>query len=126
MPSLLGKRKSRTAESEPEATADAQEILRRHFEAHFKPLDIAARAAPTKRANDPHSDSDSDATHDSADGNQDDDDSEADAGQSDNEWGGLSDDEGRLILRPGYRIVCLVATQELRSDRQHNPYCRGD
>src|SRR5947209_252077 len=90
MPSLLGKRKSRSAEEEQGAPADAQEILRRHFEAHFKPLDIAARAAPTKaskRANDLHSD----AIDDSADGSQDDDDSEADAGQSDPEWGGLSD-----------------------------------
>jgi hypothetical protein len=76
-------------EEQTEAVVDAQELLRRHFEARFKPLAAdAARAAPKKRANNGANDSDSDDSENS----QDDDDSEEDAGQSDAEWGGVSDD----------------------------------
>ena len=87
MPSTLGKRKSRAVEEQPEAIVDAQELLRRHFEARFKPLAAdAARAAPKKTANNGSDSNDSDT-------DQDGDDSEDDAGQSDAEWGGVSDDE---------------------------------
>ncbi|KAK3302163.1 uncharacterized protein B0T15DRAFT_294836 [Chaetomium strumarium] len=84
MPSLLGKRKARPVEEESETSVDAQEILKRHFEARFKPLAIAAaHAAPRRPANDPGTDD--------SDGSQDDDDSDADAGESDSEWSGISD-----------------------------------
>ncbi|KAK4237062.1 hypothetical protein C8A03DRAFT_45045 [Achaetomium macrosporum] len=86
MPNLLGKRKSRPVEEdESEATVDAQEILKRHFEARFRPLAIAAHAAPKKPAKDPEAGD--------SDGSQDDDDSDADAGAPDSEWSGVSDGE---------------------------------
>ena len=78
MPSLLGKRKSRPVEEGPDATADAQEMLRRHFEARFKPLAVTAAATA---ANGRDSD-DSDGSYDS------------DASQSGSDWGGVSDGEG--------------------------------
>jgi len=88
MPSLLGKRKSRPVDEAPGATADAQELLRRHFEARFKPLAVAPSAAPTRQpanGHDSHDSSDDDASQD-----DDDDDSGSDA---DSNWGGVSDDE---------------------------------
>lgn len=78
MPSLLGKRKSRSVEAAPEAPADAQELLRRHFEAHFKPLAVAARAAPKTLDNDPDADG--------SDGSEDGDNS------SESGWSGVSDE----------------------------------
>jgi hypothetical protein len=88
MPGLLGKRKSRPTEEETEPVLDAQEILRRHFEARFKPIDAAARAAPPNKSNKSKK---SAPNHDSDD-SQDDDDSDADAGQSESEWDGVSED----------------------------------
>lgn len=88
MPSLLGKRKSRPVGEAPEATADAQELLRRHFEARFKPLAVDARAAPNKQPANGHDSHDSDDSDDSQD---DDDESEPEV---DSDWGGVSDDEG--------------------------------
>jgi hypothetical protein len=96
MPGALGKRKSRAVEEEPEAQVDAQELLRRHFEARFKPLAASPAAAPRaarRRAANGHPDSNTDGSDDSA-YSQDGDDSDAEAGQSDPEWGGVSDDEG--------------------------------
>lgn len=88
MPGLLGKRKSRPTEEEPDSTIDAQEILRRHFEARFKPIAPAPCAAPPKKKNtapNPKSQA--------SDDSQDDDDSEAEAGQDESEWDGVSDEE---------------------------------
>ncbi len=81
MPSLLGKRKSRPVEEGPDATADAQEMLRRHFEARFKPLAVAA---PATAANGLDSD-DGDGSYGS------------DGSQSGSDWGGVSDGEGMPI-----------------------------
>ncbi|AEO69255.1 407b7d6d-30ca-4090-a772-65d54238098e [Thermothielavioides terrestris] len=90
MPSLLGKRKARSVEDKPEALADAHEILKRHFEAHFKPLGVAARAAPPKKRTNTDSESDSDGS----DGNlSDGDDSNADEDLSDSGWSGVSTGE---------------------------------
>ncbi|KAL2164464.1 hypothetical protein VTH06DRAFT_3680 [Thermothelomyces fergusii] len=87
MPGLLGKRKLQSTEEEPDAALNAQELLRRHFEAHFKPLDIAAPAVPAKAtANDGSRGGDSDAGHDVYDG-------ETDQDESDSEWDGISDDD---------------------------------
>lgn len=78
MPSLLGKRKSRPVEEGPDATADAQEMLRRHFEARFKPLAGTTAATAANGL-------------DSDDGDDSDD---SDASQSGSDWGGVSDGEG--------------------------------
>lgn len=75
MPSVLGKRKSPSSENGSDTVPDAHEILRRHFEARFKPLAVAP---PPKKA----------PAHDGSE----DDDSEASADQSESEWDGLSDD----------------------------------
>jgi len=85
MPSMLGKRKSRPVEEEPEALADAQELLRRHFEARFKPLAGAACAAPNKPAP-------ATGRRPTRDDSQRDDssDSDADAGHSGSDWSGVS------------------------------------
>ncbi|KAL2271626.1 hypothetical protein VTJ83DRAFT_997 [Remersonia thermophila] len=97
MPSSLGKRKSRTSEDADgsQEPMDAQELLRRHFEAHFKPLAApgAARAAQKDAANaNPSkgarsvSDSESDQDEDYSDG-------DVETDQSDSEWSGVSDDD---------------------------------
>ncbi|KAL2134732.1 hypothetical protein VTI74DRAFT_10974 [Chaetomium olivicolor] len=83
MPSLLGKRKSRAVE-DPEAVADAQELLRRHFESQFKPLAVAPLVAPKKAANE-QSDHVSDSSQDGG--------SDADTGHSESEWDGVSSGE---------------------------------
>ncbi|AEO57735.1 hypothetical protein MYCTH_101762 [Thermothelomyces thermophilus ATCC 42464] len=107
MPGLLGKRKSRSTEEEPDAIVNAQELLRRHFEARFKPLDIAARAAPAKPT--AHNDSrgdDSDVGHDARDG-------EADLDESDSEWDGISDDDssgGEETEAPAVEVVDHTST----------------
>ncbi|KAH6624859.1 hypothetical protein B0J18DRAFT_193329 [Chaetomium sp. MPI-SDFR-AT-0129] len=101
MPTVLGKRKSRPVET-PEAAVDAQELLRRHFEARFKPLAGAARATTktkTTKTNSRKAHSDPDSDPDSGDleeidGNSSGDDGDdSDEDQSDSEWGGVSDDE---------------------------------
>lgn len=90
MPSTLGKRKSRPAYEESE-TPDAQELLRRHFEARFQPLAaVAPRRATPKKAADGHPDGDD---SNGSNYSQDEDDSDAEAGQSDSEWRGVSDDD---------------------------------
>lgn len=86
MPGLLGKRKSPSTEEESDAAVDAQELLRRHFEARFKPLDIASHATPAKAtANNDSRSSDGNDSHDVLD-------CEADGDGSDSEWDGISDD----------------------------------
>jgi hypothetical protein len=101
MPSLLGKRKSRPVEEESEASMEAQELLKRHFEARFKPLTIAAaHAAPKVPANDPGADD--------SDGCQDDDDSDADTGESDSEWSGVSDSGNTDEDEDGMLFRCLA------------------
>ncbi|KAL2024386.1 hypothetical protein VTK56DRAFT_8197 [Thermocarpiscus australiensis] len=99
MPGVLGKRKSRSSEEEPNEALDAQEILRRHFEARFKPLDVAACAAPSKKP-----------TVDESDDSQDHDNSDADASHSESEWDGVSDDdnEGEAADDEGARHVEVV------------------
>ncbi|KXX75089.1 Protein FAF1 [Madurella mycetomatis] len=87
MPSLLGKRKSRSADDDSGAFADAQELLKRHFEARFKPLAVAPCAAPPKK---PTADRDGDGSGSSD--NQNDGDSELDTDQSESEWDGVSND----------------------------------
>lgn len=79
MPSLLGKRKSRTVDESSDAALDAQELLRRHFEARFKPLAVTPGAAPLKRPAD-------------SDDSQSDDHSESGTDLSESEWDGVSDD----------------------------------
>lgn len=120
MPSALGKRKSRPVEEEPEAQVDAQELLRRHFEARFKPLAAGAppRAAPKKAANG-HPDTDDSEGSDDSDYSQDDDDSDAETGQSD-EWGGVSDDEG--MQSP---VIYYTTEPRLRQNRcrRRTEYC---
>ncbi len=98
MPSLLGKRKS-TVKDEPEATADAQEMLRRHFEARFKPLALyaAAAARATPKATNGQ---DSDDSDDSDDGQDDDSGADSEASKSGSDWGGVSDDEGMRVPDP--------------------------
>jgi hypothetical protein len=112
MPSLLGKRKSRAVEEDPESLANAQEILRRHFEAHFKPLPVAARAAPKKK---PANDLDSDNGNLSQDG----DDSDASADQSDGEWGGVSDDENKDGMRISPSLVLGGYAADAEQRRRH-------
>ncbi|KAK4166671.1 hypothetical protein QBC43DRAFT_313104 [Cladorrhinum sp. PSN259] len=77
----LGKRKSRASEDD---VADAQEALRRHFEARFKPIDIApvinSRVAPAEKED-----------NDSSEGGEDDDDYSG--SDSDDGWNGVSGDE---------------------------------
>ncbi|KAK3295937.1 uncharacterized protein B0H64DRAFT_159442 [Chaetomium fimeti] len=104
MPSPLGKRKSRATVEEPEAVADAQELLRQHFEARFKPLAAspAARAAPKKTTNNDESDGDD------TDASQDDDESEAESDQSNSEWGGVSDDEDEDEEDTEARVVEVI------------------
>lgn len=73
MSAVLGKRKAREAASEPtEGTEDANEIFRRHFEAQFKPLQVA----PVQQ-------------HSAAELDEDE---ETDS-EDDSEWGGISDEE---------------------------------
>lgn len=84
MPSLLGKRKSRAVE-DPEAVADAQERLRRHFEAQFKPLAVVPLTAPKKTTRKQH--------HNDSDNSDDDDGSDVGTDEADSEWDGVSDDE---------------------------------
>ncbi|KAL2141816.1 hypothetical protein VTI28DRAFT_1903 [Corynascus sepedonium] len=113
MPGLLGKRKTRSAEEEPDAALDAQELLRRHFEARFKPLDVAAaRAASTKAA------ANSDPNGDDSDSSQDVSDAEADSDGSDSEWDGVSDDdddddnaEGEGTETPVVEVVDHTSTE---------------
>jgi hypothetical protein len=71
---VLGKRKAPSPSKEE--TTDAEEILRRHFEARFAPLETST--APAIAA-------DGDA-HSEVDDSDDD-----DADQDEDEWGGLSD-----------------------------------
>ncbi|KAK4457183.1 hypothetical protein QBC42DRAFT_279670 [Cladorrhinum samala] len=86
----LGKRKVRSSEDDEDV--DAQEALRRHFEARFKPLAVApvaaSRAAKQKRAKDSNSDSDSDS-----DSGKDEDEDDYSGSESDDGWGGVSDNE---------------------------------
>ncbi len=89
MPSTLGKRKSRPVEEEPDSVADAQELLRRHFEARFKPLAVAARAAPNK----PAAASGRKPARDDSQLDDDDSDSDADAGHSGSDWSGVSSED---------------------------------
>ncbi|GAB1320494.1 pre-rRNA processing and 40S ribosomal subunit assembly [Madurella fahalii] len=86
MPSLLGKRKSRSADGDSGALTDAQELLKRHFEARFKPLAVAPCAAPPK----PVAGRDGRGSGASG-GSQRDDDSEPGTDQSESEWDGVSD-----------------------------------
>ncbi|KAH8653466.1 hypothetical protein BX600DRAFT_515738 [Xylariales sp. PMI_506] len=80
MTTVLGKRKSRSAASEPAVSyQEAQDIFRRHFEAQFNPLAGAAAQRPP-----PDSDEDEDAE---GDGGDDDEDDDADG------WEGVSDSE---------------------------------
>jgi hypothetical protein len=101
MPSLLGKRKSPSTDDSDgsQEQLDAQELLRRHFEAHFKPLAIpglanttakktSGKASNTKNG---HDASDSESSQDESDSHGD-----AETDQSDSEWSGVSDDEGML------------------------------
>ncbi|KAL2263051.1 hypothetical protein VTK26DRAFT_8415 [Humicola hyalothermophila] len=81
MPGLLGKRKSRPSEEDPDQIANAQEILRRHFEARFKPIALAPCAAP------------SNGEKKASNGNEDGDDSDAEKSQSESEWDGVSDED---------------------------------
>ncbi|KAL1842739.1 hypothetical protein VTJ49DRAFT_4377 [Mycothermus thermophilus] len=98
MPTSLGKRKSRTSEDADGSheSIDAQELLRRHFEAHFKPLAVpgAACAAQKKTSTNANHLDGAHPASDSESG-QDDDDSDggAETGQSDSEWSGVSNDE---------------------------------
>lgn len=87
MPGLLGKRKSRPSEEDAEEAVDAQEILRRHFEARFKPIAVAPCAAPSSKKQALDQDDVSDGSQD------DDDDSDADADQSEAEWDGVSEED---------------------------------
>ncbi|EGS20624.1 uncharacterized protein CTHT_0024580 [Thermochaetoides thermophila DSM 1495] len=78
MPGLLGKRKSR-AEEDPEAVAKAQELLRKHFEAQFKPIDLA----PLPRRAIESEDEEDESSEEGSDVN---------SGEGD-EWDGISGDE---------------------------------
>lgn len=84
----LGKRKSRS--SEDDEVVDAQEALRRHFEARFKPLAVAPVAAfrAAKQKNEKDSNSDSDSEED-----EDEDEDDYSGSDSDDGWGGVSDNE---------------------------------
>ncbi|KAK4106509.1 hypothetical protein N658DRAFT_502959 [Parathielavia hyrcaniae] len=105
MPSVLGKRKYRPVGDNAEAIANAQELLRRHFEARFKPLPDAVCAAQKRSANDIDSDDSrgSDVSHD-------DDDSDAEADQVDSEWSGVSDDEETEADTPVVQVVDYTST----------------
>lgn len=122
MPSLLGKRKSRATVEDPGAIADAQELLRQHFEARFKPLPGAAaapRAAPKKTAN-------NDSDGDDIDASQDDDDSDSNADQSDVEWGGVSDEDDEDEEGMHWFPWPCDTGPRLRQDRHRNTRRRGD
>ncbi|KAJ4304382.1 pre-rRNA processing and 40S ribosomal subunit assembly [Collariella sp. IMI 366227] len=112
MPSLLGKRKSQAVE-DPEAVADAQERLRRHFEAQFKPLAVAPLTAPKKTTRKQN--------HNDSDSSEDDNGSDAGKDSADSEWDGVSGDEeeeedkeGKLLLdgamTSGTRLTCGTHT----------------
>ncbi|KAK3996073.1 hypothetical protein QBC44DRAFT_6479 [Cladorrhinum sp. PSN332] len=80
----LGKRKSRASDDD---VVDAQEALRRHFEARFKPIAIApAVASRAAQAGEEDSNSDKEEEED------DDDDGDYSGPDSDDVWGGVSGD----------------------------------
>lgn len=87
MPSGLGKRKAPPAE---EDVVDAQEALRRHFEARFKmPAGIAPCAAPPSKRQARDEDED-----DEEEEEEEEDDSDFDSDESDAEsWDGVSSEE---------------------------------
>ncbi|KAK3375126.1 hypothetical protein B0H63DRAFT_268128 [Podospora didyma] len=94
MPSMLGKRKSRSsgaAAVKGDDTAvdisDAQATLQRFFEASFRPISVAARASKTAAARQGQEDDEMDEDDD-----DDDDDDSTDSDQSESEWDGVSEE----------------------------------
>ena len=80
MGTLLGKRKTRIPEKTSEAEIqDAEAIFRRHFEAQFKPLQVAESRKPARKS----------AREPEVEVDEDDSDSES----ADSEWGGISEDD---------------------------------
>ncbi|EON98144.1 hypothetical protein UCRPA7_6455 [Phaeoacremonium minimum UCRPA7] len=80
MGTLLGKRKTRVPEKTSEAEIqDAEAIFRRHFEAQFKPLQVAESRKPARKS----------AREPEVEVDEDDSDSES----ADSEWGGISEDD---------------------------------
>ncbi|KAL8381483.1 hypothetical protein RB595_005648 [Gaeumannomyces hyphopodioides] len=100
MPSVLGKRKSRSHEvngaTKADTHQDAQDIFRRLFEQRFTPLEPAAptrrpkHAAPTTA----HDDDDDDTDEDGLDSEEDSDEDETDLDEDEagSEWSGVSDE----------------------------------
>lgn len=80
MAPVLGKRKARPVDREPATEPeDAQAIFRRHFEAQFKPLPVAAKPVLAAGSED-----------------------ETDSDGEDSEWDGISDedDDGEMFSSP--------------------------
>lgn len=110
MPSMLGKRKNRPAdeqEDEDAAAAAARELLRKHFEARFKPV---AEPAPASRASKARSKSDNADPGSEDGGDYYDDDEDEDyttiSDESDeDEWGGLSGNEDGDDDTPQVEVV---------------------
>ncbi|KAM7192519.1 protein FAF1 [Rhypophila sp. PSN 637] len=97
---MLGKRKARPTEEkqqeeEDSAAVAARELLRKHFEARFKPVAAPASAscAAKPKNNKNNADSDSKDSDDYYDDEDEDDDMLSDESEEDDEWGGLSEDE---------------------------------
>ena len=92
---MLGKRKTRSTEDKDEddsAAAAARDLLRKHFEARFKPVAASGPAAhASKSQRNIESGSEDDDDYD--DDDDDEDDETISDESSDGEWGGLSGDE---------------------------------
>jgi hypothetical protein len=84
MPTVLGKRKSRSGRAEPPVSiGDAQDVFQRYFESRFQPLPGQLTAQPA-------------TTPGTQTSEKEDEDENLDDGteiESDDEWGGLSEDE---------------------------------
>ena len=98
MPGLLGKRKSR-AEEDPEAVAKAQELLRKHFETQFKPIDLAPLPRRVVESENEEDDSSEEGSNVSS-------------GEED-EWDGISGDEdGSESDGDGSDGMCIQVWEE--------------
>lgn len=126
MPSMLGKRKARPAEDKEEddsAAAAARDLLRKHFEARFKPVAApgpAVHASKSQRNEDDDSEDDDDY-------DDDEDDETISDESSDGEWGGLSGEEqdSGMALGSSWHVFGKLADQSIsryspcRSSRPH-------
>lgn len=125
MATVLGKRKARTATAEAPAISpeEAQEMLRRHFEAQFQPLDVGgSSSAPGKDVDglDDDRSEESDAQEDDDEDDDEEDDEDSNDGEDD-EWGGISDSEAKTPAAPQIEVVEHVSVPNAASARAADP-----